>query len=259
MREAQRAARVIGIERVEARLAHGPAHVGRRLRARLAAAADAPAFARHHLDERGLECARLEARNHFAHVREPMHHHERHREPRLEFERRLLDVGALLLRTHAAHGPVIEKFRRRVLAVHHPVGRAQRSLHHAARIAENDARAAGLAHERIEFRRLERGVIDPFRPHPVGQFTRRDHGIHVAEAGIVHLGAADLKLLGRAGRERNIENLRRIQPLALRKIRLDRRPLHADGTLRRRHVRQHLRVPCLAELHPRRTAARKLR
>ena len=138
----------------------------------------------------------------------------------------------------AADGLQIQKGFRGLLPGDIGISGAQRSLHHAAGIAENDTGAGSFAHQAVVGTVFQTFQIDTGFLGPLGKLTGCDNEIHIPHFGnaqllacCIHFLASDLKLLGSAGGQSDIDNLSRIDAHFLRKVGLDSGALHTDRAL----------------------------
>ena len=138
-----------------------------------------------------------------------------------------------------AHRLQVKKNVRALLMRDEFIGRAKRGFHDATGVAEDDARAGSLTHERIVGAFLDVLVADAALFGPKRQLVRRHHVIDVAHTlnsevlpCSAHLFTADFVLFGRAGCDHHVHDFLGIKPHLLCKVGLHGRTLHADRALR---------------------------
>ena len=136
---------------------------------------------------------------------------------------------------HSTHRLKMQIVRRRILSRHQVIGCSGRCFHDAAGISEYDACSGRRTHQGIVSLIFQIPDVDSLFLKPHSKFPRGDHVVHIPHAlrsvcfsGNIHLPAADLELLRRAGRYCHIDDFLRINVVFLCKICLDSRSLHAD-------------------------------
>ena len=145
------------------------------------------------------------------------------------------------------------------------IGCAERSLHHAAGVAEDDTGAGGLAHQPVIRAVRQTGKVNARLPGPDRQFPSGDDIVHIPHGRVaempacrVHLRTADFRFFRCAGSHGHIDDLFRIQSHPLGKIGFDGRTLHTNGTFGAGKVGKQFRIIRLGKPDPGRTAAGEL-
>ena len=224
----------------------------------LTAAADAAAGAGHDLDEVVLLLTGLQPLDHLPGVGRAVDHSHIHGHT-VDVQTGLPDAVV------APDGLQVQQGLGGLLAGDKGVSRPQGGLHDAAGVAEDDARAGGLAHQAVIVAVRQGGEVHALLLGPQGQLPGGDDLVHIPHGGDaqlfarrIHLGAANFKLLGRAGSQGHIDDLLRVNAHLLGKVGLDGGALHPDGALGAGDVGQQLRVIGLRELDPGGAAAGEL-
>ena len=146
-----------------------------------------------------------------------------------------------------------------LLAGDHLEHGAQGGLHDAAGRAEDDARARGRPEGIVEVGLRQARQVDARLLEHLAELAGGEPVVDVLVAGVVHLGPVALELLGRAGHQRDADDLLGVDAELAGVVGLDERAEHLLRALRARGVGQVLGVEVLEVLDPARRAARELR